>query len=232
MSVLRDSDIARALSCNRFSGLVQSHHDGTTIELQQFVESLRICSSHEGRNTRLAPRAPIRLKASWDFHCSLRSGHSHGLADTSFLYSRAVCVCPVILIADPPAALRSTEKCRDYYANYGCAGYAFHGLAFETLGSFQSQRHVMPGRGDPPKGLKNCVQGPWDGLKFSHARMLPPGFESRSAQSHLWSFRTGSWAGCVLGFWWFPFYGLHMFSSTWSDAEALSEYVVTKWFIH
>jgi hypothetical protein len=32
-----------------------------------------------------------------------------------------------------------------------------------------------------------------------------PGFISRSTQSHLSSFRTSSWAGGVLGFWWFPF---------------------------
>jgi hypothetical protein len=66
---------------------------------------------------------------------------------------------------------------------------------------------------------------PWDGLKLSHARYAP-GFKSRSAQSHLSSFRTSSWAGCVLGFWWFPLYELHVYSSMWSEAEALSEYGV------
>jgi hypothetical protein len=32
--------------------------------------------------------------------------------------------------------------------------------------------------------------------------------------------------GCVLGFWWFPLYELHVYSSMWSEAEALSEYGV------
>jgi hypothetical protein len=51
----------------------------------------------------------------------------------------------------------------------------------------------------------------------------------QSAQSHLSSFRTSSWAGCVLGFWWFPIHELHVYSSTCSEAEALSEYgVVTE----
>jgi hypothetical protein len=52
------------------------------------------------------------------------------------------------------------------------------------------------------------------------------GFKSRSAQSQLSSFRMSSWAGCVLGFWWFPLYKLHAYSSMWSEAEALSEYGV------
>jgi hypothetical protein len=60
---------------------------------------------------------------------------------------------------------------------------------------------------------------PWDGLKLSQA----PGFKSRSAQSRLWSFRTSSWAGCVQGFLWLTLYELHVYSSTWSEAEALSE---------
>jgi hypothetical protein len=53
-----------------------------------------------------------------------------------------------------------------------------------------------------------------------------PGFKSRSAQSHLSSFRTSSWAGCVLGFCWFPLSELHVYTSMWSEAEALSEYGV------
>jgi hypothetical protein len=66
---------------------------------------------------------------------------------------------------------------------------------------------------------------PWDGLQLSHARYAP-GFKSRCAQSHLLSFRTSSRAGCVLGFWWFALYELHVISSMWSEAEALSEYGV------
>jgi hypothetical protein len=45
-------------------------------------------------------------------------------------------------------------------------------------------------------------------------------------------FRTSSWAGCVLDFWWLPLYELHLYSSTWSEAEALSEYgVVTEYIV-
>jgi hypothetical protein len=70
---------------------------------------------------------------------------------------------------------------------------------------------------------KLLLSWPWDGLKLSHLRYAP-GFKSRSAQSHLSSFRTSSWAGCVLGFWGFPLYELHVYSFMWSEAEALSEY--------
>jgi hypothetical protein len=56
-----------------------------------------------------------------------------------------------------------------------------------------------------------------------------PGFASRSAQRDFSSIRTSSWAGCVLGFWWFLMYELHVFTSTGSEDEALSEYgVVTE----
>jgi hypothetical protein len=42
-----------------------------------------------------------------------------------------------------------------------------------------------------------------------------------------------SWAGCVLSFWWFPLYELHVYSSMWSEAEAVSEYgVVPELFIY
>jgi hypothetical protein len=44
------------------------------------------------------------------------------------------------------------------------------------------------------------------------------GFNIRSAQSHLSSFRTSSCAGCVLGFWCFPLYELHPYSSIGSKA--------------
>jgi hypothetical protein len=55
---------------------------------------------------------------------------------------------------------------------------------------------------------------------------------SPSAQSHLLSCRMSSWAGCFLGFWWFPLYELHVYSFTGSEAEALSEYrIVTELFI-
>jgi hypothetical protein len=54
-------------------------------------------------------------------------------------------------------------------------------------------------------------------------------FGSRSAQSCISSFRTSSWSGCELGFWWFPFCELHVYSSTGRQAEAQSQYgVVTE----
>jgi hypothetical protein len=54
-------------------------------------------------------------------------------------------------------------------------------------------------------------------------------FGSRSAQSRLSSFRTSSWSGCVLAFWWLPFCELHVYSSTGREAEAQSQYgVVTE----
>jgi hypothetical protein len=55
---------------------------------------------------------------------------------------------------------------------------------------------------------------------------LAPGFESRSAQSHLSSFHKSSWAGSVQGLWWFRRYELHVYSSSVSESEAQSEYVV------
>jgi hypothetical protein len=73
--------------------------------------------------------------------------------------------------------------------------------------------------------LEMALCWPWDGLELSHAS-LRPGFDSRSAKSHLSSFRTSSWADCVLGFWWFPLYEMHVYSSMWNEAEALSEYGV------
>jgi hypothetical protein len=70
-------------------------------------------------------------------------------------------------------------------------------------------------------------------MALNSAMCVAPGFESRSAQSHLSLFRTNSWADCVLGFWWFPLYELHVYSSMWSEAKALSEYgVVRKQFIY
>jgi hypothetical protein len=64
------------------------------------------------------------------------------------------------------------------------------------------------------------------GWPSTQACAYAPGFKSRSAQGHLSSNRTSSWAGYVLGFWWFPLNQLHMHSSMWSKAEALSEYGV------
>jgi hypothetical protein len=67
------------------------------------------------------------------------------------------------------------------------------------------------------------------GVALNSAMRVCARVQIRSAQTHLRvghlsSFRTSSWAGCVLDFWWFPLYELHVYSSMWSEAEALSEY--------
>jgi hypothetical protein len=70
--------------------------------------------------------------------------------------------------------------------------------------------------------LQFTTSGPWDVLKAMRRSAWvqfpvcpdPP------------SFCTGSWAGCVLGFWWLPVYELLVYSSVGSEAEAQSEYGV------
>jgi hypothetical protein len=65
-------------------------------------------------------------------------------------------------------------------------------------------------------------------LKVSHASMRP-GLNPGLLRATFLSLQTMSWAGCVLGIWWFPLYELPVYSSTWNEAEALSEYgVVTE----
>jgi hypothetical protein len=66
---------------------------------------------------------------------------------------------------------------------------------------------------------------PWDGLKLSHARYAS-GFKSRSRRAPPLVFYTSCSVACVLGFWWFPPVELRVYSSMWSEAEALSEYGV------
>jgi hypothetical protein len=66
---------------------------------------------------------------------------------------------------------------------------------------------------------------PWDGLKLSHAHDAP-GFKSRSRRAPPLVFYMSCSVGCVWGFWWFPPFELHVYSSMWSEAEALSEYGV------
>jgi hypothetical protein len=101
-------------------------------------------------------------------------------------------------------------------------------LAGRVVGNlvFLLNRSRNEGTSWGPSGEKDqsVLNGPWDGLKLSHAcvRLL----KSRSAQSHLSPFRTSSWAGCVLGFWCFSLYKLHVYSSMWSEAEVLSAYGV------
>jgi hypothetical protein len=56
------------------------------------------------------------------------------------------------------------------------------------------------------------------------AAACPPGFKSRSRRAPPLVFYTSCLVGCVWGFWWFPLFELHVYSSMWSQAEALSEY--------
>jgi hypothetical protein len=57
-------------------------------------------------------------------------------------------------------------------------------------------------------------------------RACPPGFESRSRRVPPLVFYTSCSVGCVWGFWRFPPFELHVYSSMWSEAEGLSEYGV------
>jgi hypothetical protein len=83
---VEDDDVAHALGCNRLSGLVQSRHYETAEFLREFVGRLGFSSSREGRYSRLAPRIPNRPPARWDFHCNLRPGPGHVLANVSFIH--------------------------------------------------------------------------------------------------------------------------------------------------
>jgi hypothetical protein len=80
---------------------------------------------------------PNRPRARWDFHCNLRPGPSHVLADVSFIpplaasYLRSAARTP-----GHAAALRDADKRRDYYADHACLGYEFRALSFEHLRQF------------------------------------------------------------------------------------------------
>jgi hypothetical protein len=52
-----------------------------------------------------------------------------------------------------------------------------------------------------------------------------PGSNPGPVERHL-SFYTSCSVRCVWGFWWFLPFELHVYSSTWSEAEALSAYGV------
>jgi hypothetical protein len=84
-----DDDAAHALGSNRLSGLVQSRYDDTAEVLREFVGRLGFSSSREGRYSGLAPRTANRTQALWDFHCKLRPGPGHVLADVSLIHPLA-----------------------------------------------------------------------------------------------------------------------------------------------
>jgi hypothetical protein len=60
---------------------------------------------------------------------------------------------------------------------------------------------------------------PWDGLKLSQAHYAP-GFKSWSLRAPPLVVYTSCSVRCVWGFWWFPPFELHVYSSMWSEAEA------------
>jgi hypothetical protein len=51
------------------------------------------------------------------------------------------------------------------------------------------------------------------GMALSSAMHMAPGIKSWSAKSNRSSFRRSSWQGCVLGFWRFSLYELHVYFS-------------------
>jgi hypothetical protein len=73
------------------------------------------------------------------------------------------------------------------------------------------------------------------GMTLNSAMHLCPGSNPglpRATSRNSLVICTSSWAGCVLGFWRFPLYELHVYSSTGSMAEAQSEYgVFTEYLI-
>jgi hypothetical protein len=122
---------------SRLSGFVQSRHDDTAEVLREFVGRLGFSSSREGPYSRLAPRTPNRPQPRWDFHCNLRPGPGHVLADVSYIHPLAASYLrSTARTPGHAAALRDADKRRDYYADHACPGYAFRAVSFETLGRF------------------------------------------------------------------------------------------------
>jgi hypothetical protein len=66
---------------------------------------------------------------------------------------------------------------------------------------------------------------------LNSAADLPAGVRIPVPRSAIFRLYTGCWVGCVWD-WWFPPLELHVHSSMWNEAEALSEYgVVPESFI-
>jgi hypothetical protein len=132
---VEDDVIAHALGCNRLSGLVESRHDETAKVLRELVGRLGLSSSRQGRHSRLAPHIPNRPRARWDFHCNLRPGPAHILADVSFIHPLAASYiqCAACTLGHV-AALRDADKRQDYFADHNYPDYAFCATFFETLG--------------------------------------------------------------------------------------------------
>jgi hypothetical protein len=65
-----------------------------------------------------------------------------------------------------------------------------------------------------------------NGRHYTLPRACPSGFKPQSRRAPPLVFYTSCSEGCVCGFWWFPRFELHVYSSMWSEAESLSEYGV------
>jgi hypothetical protein len=81
---------------------------------------------------------------------------------------------------------------------------------------------VLRGRRELFEDTVLSFEPSWEDVKLSHGPARP-GSNPGPAQRHLVLYTSCS-VGCVRGFWWFPPFELHVYSSMWSEAEALSEY--------
>jgi hypothetical protein len=157
-----------ALGCNQLSGLVQCRHDDTAEVLREFVGGLGFSSSRDGRYSRLAPRTPNRPQDRWDFHCNLRPGPGHVLADVCVIHHLAASnLRSAARTPGHAAALRDADKRRDYYADHACPGYAFRAISFETLGRFSP-------------GAMQFLSG------ATHAAFLQPGHQSAACFANIY----------------------------------------------
>jgi hypothetical protein len=116
---VEDYDVAHTLGFNWLSVLVQTHHDDIIEVLRGFVSRLGLPFSREGRYSQLASRTPSLPQSHWDFHCNLRPGPGHVLADVSFIRPLAASYLrPAVHTSCHTAALQVADKCRDYYADH------------------------------------------------------------------------------------------------------------------
>jgi hypothetical protein len=76
-------------------------------------------------------------QARWDFHCNLRPGPGHVLANVSFIHLLAASyIRSAARTPGHAAALRDADMRWDYFADHNCPEYAFRAISFETLGRF------------------------------------------------------------------------------------------------
>jgi hypothetical protein len=134
---VEDDDVAHALGYNWLSALVRSRNGSTANVRRDFDGNLGFSPSNEGQYSRLAPLTLKRPQAHWDFHCNLRPGPGHVLANFSFIHPLAASYLGAVAGTPGHAViLRDADKHSDYYAHHACPGYAFRAISFETLGRF------------------------------------------------------------------------------------------------